>query len=63
MCASDGAYAINGNSAQIICKLDADPTYITVTWPQDYGDIFWGADDCLYDARGKSGPFNYQYFY
>ena len=28
------------------CKLDA-------TRPAFYGDIFYGADDCLYDGQGK----------
>lgn len=29
------------------CKLVA-------SWPNSYGDIFYGADDCLYDANGSS---------
>lgn len=28
------------------CELDA-------IWPTNYGDIYFGADDCLYDAQGK----------
>ncbi|KAF5011282.1 hypothetical protein FDECE_2582 [Fusarium decemcellulare] len=52
VCASDDPYPINGDSAQITCKLDANPTLVLVTWPQEYGDIYWTADDCMVDARG-----------
>ncbi|KIL95720.1 glutamine synthetase [Fusarium avenaceum] len=51
LCADDGAYSINGNTAQILCKLDANPTLVTVTWPADYGDVYWNKDDCLVDAE------------
>lgn len=53
LCADDGAYSINGNTAQILCKLDANPTLVTVTWPADYGDVYWNKDDCLVDAEGE----------
>ncbi|KAF9891073.1 hypothetical protein FE257_005008 [Aspergillus nanangensis] len=26
---------------------------LSISWPDNYGDIFWGADDCLYDSDGK----------
>lgn len=53
VCADDGAYSINGGSAQILCKLDADPTLVTASWPAYYGDVYWTAGDCLVDAEGK----------
>ncbi|CAJ0540914.1 Ff.00g077880.m01.CDS01 [Fusarium sp. VM40] len=37
LCADDGAYSINGNTAQIL---------------SDYGDVYWNKDDCLVDAEG-----------
>ena|SRR5436190_6017779 len=27
---------------------------LVATWPRNYGDIFFGADNCLYDAGGTS---------
>lgn len=57
VCASDDAYSINGDTAQILCKLDANPTLVTVSWPAHYGDIYWNKDDCLVDAEGKLLPF------
>ncbi|KAF4345887.1 glutamine synthetase [Fusarium beomiforme] len=53
VCASDGPYSINGDSAQILCKLDANPTLATVTWPRYYGDIYWTKDDCMVDAENN----------
>ncbi|KAF5672290.1 glutamine synthetase [Fusarium heterosporum] len=51
VCASDDAYSINGDTAQILCRLDANPTLVTVTWPAYYGDIYWTKEDCLVDAE------------
>jgi len=28
------------------CQLDA-------SWPSNYGDVYFGADNCLYDSSGK----------
>lgn len=53
MCASDDPYSINAGTAQITCRLDANPTFVTVSWPEYYGDVYWTAEDCLVDAQGK----------
>jgi len=38
---NDGEYALSG------CTMEA-------TWPSYYGDIYFAADNCLYDAQCKS---------
>jgi len=25
----------------------------SLNWPSEYGDVYWGADDCLYDSQGQ----------
>ena len=54
-CAGQQPYSIKGDTAQITAKLDSTPTTITVSSPADFGDIFWGEDNCLYDAQGMDG--------
>ncbi|KAF4985617.1 hypothetical protein FGRMN_11147 [Fusarium graminum] len=54
VCASDDAYSINGDTAQILCLLDANPTLVTVTWPAYYGDIYWTKEDCLVDTERQN---------
>lgn len=27
--------------------------YKELSWPSYYGDIYWGADNCLYDAKAQ----------
>jgi hypothetical protein len=58
VCASDGPYSINGGTAQILCKLDANPTLVTVSWPKYYHEIFWTKDDCMVDYDGKLSLFH-----
>ncbi|KAF4446782.1 DUTPase [Fusarium albosuccineum] len=49
--------------------------YLNARWPQHYGDIYFGADNCLYDSKGQNingqcctsgqqrvrNPYNYWY--
>lgn len=41
----DGSDTIHQNVSPG-CKLEA-------SWPRTYGDIYYGADDCLYDSNGS----------
>ncbi|KAJ4983541.1 hypothetical protein SVAN01_10957 [Stagonosporopsis vannaccii] len=50
--------AAGSSRSEVEAKLDS-PThcFATFTWPAYYGDIFYGADNCLYDAQvAKAAP-------
>jgi hypothetical protein len=45
---------VAGGSANIEAMLDQEShCEATFTWPEEYGDVHYGADDCLYDSNGK----------
>ncbi|KAB8231197.1 uncharacterized protein BDW43DRAFT_313277 [Aspergillus alliaceus] len=37
----------DGATAKPKCSLEAD-------WPSSYGDVYFGADNCLYDSNGQN---------
>ncbi|KAF2829284.1 hypothetical protein CC86DRAFT_403930 [Ophiobolus disseminans] len=47
--------SVNDGNAEIEAKLD-QPQHckVTFTWPKDYGDVFFGADNCFYDSNGAN---------
>ena len=60
-CASDNFPAGADGSATFYARFSGsiDAEYensgciLDATWPSNYGDIFFGADNCLYDMTGK----------
>jgi len=61
ICASINQIELDNGSAQIFaCFSGSDSDEIAYaacgmvfSWPSYYGDVYYGADNCLYDARGK----------
>ena len=53
---------VNGGKATIYAQIPGGNKVDKITpgcvlqakWPESYGDVFLGADNCIYDARGKS---------
>ncbi|EUC39805.1 hypothetical protein COCMIDRAFT_10179 [Bipolaris oryzae ATCC 44560] len=56
LCAgNDGARQIDGGSAHVEAKLDqSNHCQKDFSWPSSYGDIYYGADNCLYDSKGQN---------
>ncbi|KAG6825126.1 hypothetical protein H0H92_004618 [Tricholoma furcatifolium] len=58
-----GSVSVDSGSATIYARFnggDSADQYVTAgcrldaTWPSDYGDIYFGADNCLYDSHGQN---------
>lgn len=61
LCAGEVA-SVDGGSASFFAMFDGGDTtnkYVTAnciliaSWPSYYGDVYFGADNCLYDTQGK----------
>ncbi|KAH8804370.1 hypothetical protein F5884DRAFT_753978 [Xylogone sp. PMI_703] len=63
LCDNFSPMGLNGGQALIYAQFDGsdhssqyvDPgCQLLASWPSNYGDIFFGADNCLYDAQGNN---------
>ena len=55
MAVSDGSARIHGRfSGNTNAAEEYSGCFIDATWDASFGDIYYGDDNCIYDARGKS---------
>ncbi|KAK6821176.1 meiotically up-regulated family-domain-containing protein [Apiospora arundinis] len=62
LCHNKGSVSVNGGSVTIYGRFDGNKgpvktwsgCKLNAHWPSAYGDIYYGADNCLYDSKGQN---------
>ncbi|KAK7984435.1 hypothetical protein PG989_011837 [Apiospora arundinis] len=62
LCHNKGSASVNGGSVTIYGRFDGNKgpvktwsgCKLNAHWPSAYGDIYYGADNCLYDSKEKT---------
>ncbi|TPX17838.1 uncharacterized protein E0L32_002939 [Thyridium curvatum] len=62
LCAGGGTVSVTSGSATIYGRFDGNGQppktwsgcILNAEWPADYGDIYYGADNCLYDGTAQN---------